>query len=98
MSCRCEDIRCAEREREVLEDIFDRICDSEIYYNELKNSCIDIISTMVLSIYLQNNEFEMMKTRVENRIIKQEDEIRNYKNYINDKISSLEAKISRMRR
>lgn len=98
MSCRCEDIRCAEREREVLEDIFDRICDSEIYYNELKNSCIDIISTMVLSIYLQNNEFEMMKTRVENRIIKQEDKIRNYKNYINDKISSLEAKISRMRR
>lgn len=98
MSCRCEDIRCAEREREVLEDIFDRICDSEIYYNELKNSCIEIISTMVLSIYLQNNEFEMMKTRVENRIIKQEYEIRNYKNYINDKISSLEAKISRMRR
>jgi hypothetical protein len=97
MSCRCEDIRCAEREREVLEDIFDRICDSEIYYNELKNSCIEIISTMVLSIYLQNNEFEMMKTRVENRIIKQEYEIRNYKNYINDKISSLEAKISRMR-
>ena len=40
----------------------------------------------------------MMKTRVENRIIKQEDEIRNYKNYINEKISSLEAKISRMRR
>ena len=98
MSCRCEDIRCAEREREVLEDIFDRICDSEIYYNELKNSCIDIISTMGLSIYLQNNEFEMMKTRVESGIIKQEDEIRNYKNYINDKISSLEAKISRMRR
>lgn len=53
---------------------------------------------MGLSIYLQNNEFEMMKTRVESRIIKQEDEIRNYKNYINDKISSLEAKISRMRR
>ena len=98
MSCRCEDIRCAEREREVLEDILDRICDSEIYYNELKNSCIDIISTMGLSIYLQNNELEMMKTRVESRTIKQEDEIRNYKNYINDKISSLEAKISRMRR
>ena len=98
MSCRCNDIRCAERERKVLEDILDRICDSEIYYNELRNSCIEIISTMVLSIYLQNNEFEMMKTRVENRIIKQEDEIRNYKNYINDKISSLEAKISRMRR
>ena len=98
MSCRCEDIRCAEREREVLEDILDRICDSEIYYNELKNSCIEIISTMVLSIYLQNNEFEMMKTRVENRIIKQEDEIRNYKNYINDKISSLEAKIGPMSR
>ena len=98
MSCRCNDIRCAERERKVLEDILDRICDSEIYYNELRNSCIEIISTMVLSIYLQNNEFEMMKTRVENRIIKQEDEIRNYKNYINEKISSIEAKISRMRR
>ena len=35
---------------------------------------------------------------MESRTIKQEDEIRNYKNYINDKISSLEAKISRMRR
>lgn len=98
MSCRCEDIRCAEREREVLEDILDRICDSGIYYNKLKNSCIEIISTMGLSIYLQNNESEAMKTRVENNVIKQEDDIRNYKNYINDKISSLEEKISRMRR
>ena len=35
---------------------------------------------------------------MESRTIKQENEIRNYKNYINDKISSLEAKISRMRR
>ena len=35
---------------------------------------------------------------MESRTIKQEDEIRNYKNYINEKISSLEAKISRMRR
>ena len=35
---------------------------------------------------------------MESRTIKQEDEIRNYKNYINEKISSIEAKISRMRR
>ena len=98
MSCRCGDIRCAEREREVLEDILDRICDIESYYNELKNSCVEIVSTMSLSIYLQYNEFKTMKTSVENRIIKQEDEIRNYKNYINDKLSSLEEKISRMRR
>ena len=35
---------------------------------------------------------------MESRTIKQEDEIRNYKNYINEKISSIEAKISRIRR
>ena len=35
---------------------------------------------------------------MESRTIKQEDEIRSYKNYINEKISSIEAKISRMRR
>ena len=98
MACRCNDIAAAEHDREVLCDMLDRICDTENRYNEIRNRYGDIINTMGMAIFLLEDEYNSAKQRIENTVAVQEDEIRNYKNYINDKISSLEAKISRMRR
>ena len=89
MACRCNDIAAAEHDREVLCDMLDRICDTENRYNEIRNRYGDIINTMGMAIFLLEDE---------NTATVQEDDIRKYKSYINNSLSNLENKISRMER
>lgn len=98
MACRCGDIPNAEHDREVLLDMLDRICDMESYYNEIRNMYGDIINTMGMAIFLLEEEYDSAKQRIEKTVTMQEDNIREYKNYINNNISDLEDKISDMER
>lgn len=98
MACRCDDIAAAEHDREVLCDMLDRICDMESYYNEIRNMYGDIINTMGMAIFLLEEEYDSAKQRIEKTVTMQEDNIREYKNYINNNISDLDDEISSMER
>ena len=98
MACRCDDIAAAEHDREVLRDMFDRICDTENRYNEIRNRYGDIINTMCMAIFLLEDEHNSAKQRIENTVSVQEDDIRKYKSHVNNSLSNLENKISRMER
>lgn len=98
MACRCDDIAAAEHDREVLRDMLDRICDTENRYNEIRNRYGDIINTMGMAIFLLEDEYNSAKQRIENTVAVQEDDIRKYKSHVNNSLSNLENKISRMER